>query len=69
MTVKAYTAMLGDVKEAASAGQKLWVDPSKARPAHAASLHVYTHLNREAVILLCWAQADWVDPSRGGKLK
>ena len=51
MAVKAYTAMLGDVKEAASAGQKLWVDPSKARPAHAASLRRCDWRGRQATLL------------------
>ncbi len=51
MKVKAYTAMLGDVKQAASAGHKLWVDPSKASPAYAASLQFCAHVHGEAVRL------------------
>ena len=66
VTVKAYTAMLGDVKQAASAGQKLWVDPSKARPALAASLHFCAYVLRPAARLSLlgssrgWTPAGWV---------
>ena len=38
-------------------GQKLWVDPSKARPAHAASLHFCAHVLERTSGCLCWAQA------------